>query len=385
MRYAASCTARRRGRWRSGCRERRAVVQVTDLRKEFAVRAGGFGRSRGTLTAVNDLSLAIRRGETLGLVGESGCGKTTVGRCLLRLYEPEQGRVFLDADPALAGRVAAMDREARALAASPDENRRARDIRERADALAAGLDLLSMDRAQVKQARRKLQIVFQDPWSSLNPRMLVGDILTEGPREFGVSGAPALGDLTARLLDMVGMPRHAAGRYPHQFSGGQRQRIGIARALALEPELIVADEPVSALDVSIQAQVMNLLRDLQDDLDLTMLFIAHDLSVVEYVSNRVIVMYLGRIMEVAPVAELYRHPQHPYTEALLSAAPVPDPTVERDRIILEGDVPSPINPPSGCVFRTRCPYAAADCAAVVPELRAVGPGHAKACIRDDVL
>ena len=204
------------------------LVQVADLRKEFAVKAGGLGRSRGTLTAVDDLSLAIRRGETLGMVGESGCGKTTVGRCLLRLYEPERGRVFLDADPERAAQVVALDREARALEASPEAKRRMRRIRERADALAAGLDLLSMDRAQVKQARRKLQIVFQDPWSSLDPRMLVGDILTEGPREFGVSGARALGDLTARLLDMVGMPRHAAGRYPHQFSGGQRQRIGKA-------------------------------------------------------------------------------------------------------------------------------------------------------------
>ena len=357
------------------------LVQVTDLRKEFAVRAGGFGRSRGTLTAVNDLSLAIRRGETLGLVGESGCGKTTVGRCLLRLYEPERGRVFLDADPALAGRVAAMDREARALAleAASEANRRAREIRERADELAAGLDLLSMDRAQVKQARRKLQIVFQDPWSSLNPRMLVGDILTEGPREFGVSGAPALGDLTARLLDMVGMPRHAAGRYPHQFSGGQRQRIGIARALALEPELIVADEPVSALDVSIQAQIVNLLLELQREMGLAYLFIAHDLSIVRYVSDRIAVMYLGHLVELGDAQTVCERPRHPYTISLMSAVPVADPDAPPADRPLEGDVPSPVNPPSGCPFHPRCPQAIAECRRSMPALTTSPAGHAFAC------
>ena len=359
------------------------LVQVTDLRKEFAVRAGGFGRSRGTLTAVNDLSLAIRRGETLGLVGESGCGKTTVGRCLLRLYEPEQGRVFLDADPALAARVAALDREARALEASPEEHRRARQIRERADALAAGIDLLSMDRAQVKQARRKLQIVFQDPWSSLNPRMLVGDILTEGPREFGVSGARELGDLTARLLDMVGMPRHAAGRYPHQFSGGQRQRIGIARALALEPELIVADEPVSALDVSIQAQIVNLLLELQREMGLAYLFIAHDLSIVRYVSDRIAVMYLGHLVEMGDAQAVCERPRHPYTISLMSAVPVADPDAPPVDRPLEGDVPSPVNPPSGCPFHPRCPQAIAECRRSMPALTTTAAGapagHAFAC------
>ena len=355
------------------------LVQVADLRKEFAVKAGGLARSRGTLTAVDDLSLAIGRGETLGMVGESGCGKTTVGRCLLRLYEPERGRVFLDADPQRAAEVVALDREARALGRSAEAKRRARRIVERADHLAAGLDLLSMDRAQVKQARRKLQIVFQDPWSSLNPRMLVGDILTEGPREFGVSGADALRDLTAKLLDMVGMPRHAAGRYPHQFSGGQRQRIGIARALALQPDLIVADEPVSALDVSIQAQIVNLLLELQREMGLAYLFIAHDLSIVRYVSDRIAVMYLGHLVEVGDAQAVCERPRHPYTISLMSAVPVADPDAPAADRPLEGDVPSPVNPPPGCPFHPRCPQAIDACRTSMPALTTSAGGHAFAC------
>ena len=248
-----------------------------------------------------------------------------------------------------------------------------------------GADITNLARPELREYRRRMQIIFQDPYASLDPRMRVQDTIGEALEIHGLAEGGAMLDRIAELLRRVGLEPEHMRRYPHEFSGGQRQRIGIARALAVDPEFVVADEPVSALDVSIQAQVMNLLRDLQDDLDLTMLFIAHDLSVVEYVSNRVIVMYLGRIMETAPAAEFYRNPRHPYTEALLSAAPVPDPTIRRNRIILEGDIPSPINPPSGCVFRTRCPYATADCAGVVPELRPVGPGHAKACIRDDIL
>ena len=354
------------------------LVQVTDLRKEFAVKAGGFARSRGTLTAVNDLTLAIRHGETLGMVGESGCGKTTVGRCLLRLYEPERGRVFLDAGPAVADQVVELDREARALDGSA-KKRRVREIRARADSLAAGLDLLSMDRTQVKQARRKLQIVFQDPWASLNPRMLVGDILTEGPREFGVTGGAVLGDLTGKLLDMVGMPRHAAGRYPHQFSGGQRQRIGIARALALEPELIVADEPVSALDVSIQAQIVNLLLDLQREMGLAYLFIAHDLSIVRYVSNRIAVMYLGHLVELGEAQAVCERPRHPYTISLMSAVPVADPDAPPADRPLEGDVPSPVNPPPGCPFHPRCPQAIDECRRSMPALTTTADSHTFAC------
>ena len=355
------------------------LVQVTDLRKEFAVKAGGFGRSRGTLTAVDDLSIAISHGETLGMVGESGCGKTTVGRCLLRLYEPERGRVFLDADPELVDQVVALDREARALGASPDAKRRVREIRARADSLASGLDLLSMERPRVKQARRKLQIVFQDPWASLNPRMLVGDILTEGPREFGVTGARVLRELTTKLLDMVGMPRHAAGRYPHQFSGGQRQRIGIARALALEPELIVADEPVSALDVSIQAQIVNLLLELQREMGLAYLFIAHDLSIVRYVSDRIAVMYLGHLVELGDAQAICEGPRHPYTISLMSAVPVADPDAPPPDLPLEGDVPSPVNPPSGCPFHPRCPQAIDECRRSMPALTTTPDGHAFAC------
>ena len=322
----------------------RPLVEVRELAKYFPVRGGLLRRTVGHVRAVDNVSFALDPGEVVGLVGESGSGKTTVGRTMLRLTEPTRGEVRFD-----------------------------------------GADITNLAGSDLRDYRRRMQIIFQDPYASLDPRMRVQDTIGEAFEIHGLAEGGAKLDRIAELLRRVGLEPEHMRRYPHEFSGGQRQRIGIARALAVDPEFVVADEPVSALDVSIQAQVMNLLRDLQDDLDLTMLFIAHDLSVVEYVSNRVIVMYLGRIMETAPAAELYRSPQHPYTEALLSAAPVPDPTVRRDRIILEGDIPSPINPPSGCVFRTRCPYATADCAGVIPELRRVGPDHAKACIRDDIL
>ncbi len=320
-----------------------ALVDVQGLAKYFPIRGGLLRRVVGNVKAVDDVSFELAKGEVVGLVGESGSGKTTVGRSLLRLTEPTQGVVRF-----------------------------------------AGVDITQLSRQQMRQYRRRMQIIFQDPYASLDPRMLVQDTIGEALEIHGLATGSAKVDRIADLLRRVGLEPEHMRRYPHEFSGGQRQRIGIARALAVDPDFIVADEPVSALDVSIQAQVMNLLRDLQTDLNLTMLFIAHDLSVVEYVSDRIIVMYLGRIMEVAPAGTLYRNPQHPYTEALLSAAPVADPTAKRNRIILQGDIPSPTNPPSGCVFRTRCRYATADCAAVVPELKAVGPGHAKACIRDDI-
>jgi peptide/nickel transport system ATP-binding protein len=316
------------------------LLDVRGLRKYFPIRGGVFSRVVANVKAIEDVSFTINRGEVVGLVGESGSGKTTVGRSILRLIEPTAGEVLFD-----------------------------------------GVDVAKLPKAKMREYRRKMQIIFQDPFASLNPRMSVGDIIGEALTIHNLARGKAKEARVADLLERVGMNAGHMRRYPHEFSGGQRQRIGIARALAVDPDFIVADEPVSALDVSIQAQVVNLLQDLKDDLGLTMLFIAHDLGVVEYISDKVIVMYLGRIMEVAPAKELYLNPVHPYTEALLSAVPIPDPTVKRDRVILQGDIPSPINPPSGCVFRTRCPIAVEDCKHVVPPLEEVNPGHFKACIR----
>jgi oligopeptide/dipeptide ABC transporter ATP-binding protein len=288
---------------------------------------------------VAGISFAIGEGEVVGLVGESGSGKTTTGQALLRLVEPTAGEVYFD-----------------------------------------GEDVRALDRNGLRAMRRRMQMIFQDPFASLNPRMTVGQIVGEAFAIHGLERGRQRQDCIASLLESVGLAADHMRRYPHEFSGGQRQRIGIARALAVEPTFIVADEPVSALDVSIQAQIVNLLRDLQRRLSLTLLFIAHDLGVVEYLCDRVIVMYLGRIMEIAPARSLYANPVHPYTEALLSGAPVPDPTAKRQRIILEGDIPSPIIPPSGCVFRTRCRLAKPECATTVPPLREVGPRHFSACI-----
>ena len=317
-----------------------ALLQVRNLKKYFPIRGGVFSRVVANVKAVEEASLTIRRGEVVGLVGESGSGKTTAGRAILRLIEPTDGEIIFD-----------------------------------------GVDIAKLPKAKMRDYRKEMQIIFQDPFASLNPRMSVGDIIGEALTIHNLARGKAKEDRVADLLERVGMNAGHMRRYPHEFSGGQRQRIGIARALAVDPKFIVADEPVSALDVSIQAQVVNLLQDLKDELGLTMLFIAHDLGVVEYISDKVVVMYLGRIMEIAPAKELYRNPVHPYTEALLSAVPIPDPTIKRERVILQGDIPSPINPPSGCVFRTRCPIAIEDCKHVVPPLEEVGPGHLKACIR----
>jgi peptide/nickel transport system ATP-binding protein len=316
------------------------LLQVRGLRKYFPIRGGVFSRVVANVKAVEDVSFDVKSGEVVGLVGESGSGKTTAGRAILRLIEPTAGEVIFD-----------------------------------------GVDIAKLPKAKMRDYRKEMQIIFQDPFASLNPRMSVGDIIGEALTIHNLARGKAKEARVADLLERVGMNAGHMRRYPHEFSGGQRQRIGIARALAVDPKFIVADEPVSALDVSIQAQVVNLLQDLKDELGLTMLFIAHDLGVVEYISDRVIVMYLGRIMEVAPAKELYKNPIHPYTEALLSAVPIPDPTIKRERVILQGDIPSPINPPSGCVFRTRCPIAIEDCKHVVPPLEEVGPGHLKACIR----
>ena len=316
------------------------LLQVRGLRKYFPIRGGVFSRVVANVKAVEDVSFDVRKGEVVGLVGESGSGKTTAGRAILRLIEPTAGEVMFE-----------------------------------------GVDVAKLPKAKMRDYRKEMQIIFQDPFASLNPRMSVGDIIGEALTIHNLARGKAKEDRVADLLERVGMNAGHMRRYPHEFSGGQRQRIGIARALAVDPKFIVADEPVSALDVSIQAQVVNLLQDLKDELGLTMLFIAHDLGVVEYISDKVIVMYLGRIMEIAPAKELYQNPVHPYTEALLSAVPIPDPTIKRERVILQGDIPSPINPPSGCVFRTRCPIAIEDCKHVVPPLEEVGPGHLKACIR----
>ncbi|MBX3144248.1 MAG: ATP-binding cassette domain-containing protein [Trueperaceae bacterium] len=315
------------------------LLEVKNLRKYFPIRGGIFSRVVANVKAVEDVSFNVKRGEVVGLVGESGSGKTTVGRSILRLIEPTSGEVKFD-----------------------------------------GVDVTQLNKGTMREYRKRMQIIFQDPFASLNPRMSVGDIIGEAMTIHNLARGKEREQRVAELLDKVGLSPNHMRRYPHEFSGGQRQRIGIARALAVDPEFIVADEPVSALDVSIQAQVVNLLQDLKEELGLTLLFIAHDLGVVEYISDHVIVMYLGRIMEIAPSKELYANPIHPYTEALLSAVPIPDPTIKRERVILQGDIPSPINPPSGCVFRTRCPIATKECAEVVPPLVEVSPGHFKACI-----
>ncbi len=316
------------------------LLAVRDLKKHFPIKSGLLGRTTSSVKAVDGISFDVMPGEVVGLVGESGSGKTTAGRTILRLVEPTSGEIVFD-----------------------------------------GTDIARIPAPAMRDWRRRMQIIFQDPYASLNPRMTVGEIVGQALKIHRLASGADMEDRVVQLLQKVGLAASAVRRYPHEFSGGQRQRIGIARALAVSPQFIVADEPVSALDVSIQAQVLNLLLDLKSELQLTLLFIAHDLSVVEYISDRVIVMYLGKIMEVAPARELYRNPVHPYTQALLSAIPVPDPTVRRERVILQGDIPSPINPPSGCVFRTRCPIAAPECAKVEPPLEAVGPGHFKACIR----
>jgi len=321
------------------------LLEVAGLCKSFAVRRGMFARAGGAVRAVEDVSFTLGRGEILGLVGESGSGKTTVGRAVLRALAPVSGRIVFD-----------------------------------------GTDIAGLDEAELRPFRRRMQLVFQDPFSALNPRLTIEQALAEPLLIHGLAASRAARrDRVAGLLAMVGLPAAAMQRFPHAFSGGQRQRIGIARALACAPDFIVADEPVSALDVSIQAQVVNLLADLRAQLGLTLLFIAHDLAVVEYIADRIAVMYLGHIVEMAESRALCRRPLHPYTAALLSAVPVADPTVPRRRIVLEGEMPSPANPPSGCPFRTRCRHALPACAAARPALREVEPGRFSACIRDDIV
>ncbi|HUE76379.1 MAG TPA: ABC transporter ATP-binding protein [Longimicrobiales bacterium] len=323
-----------------------ALIHVRGLKKHFPLRSGFLGRVSAHVKAVDGVSFWIRKGETLGLVGESGSGKSTTGRAILRLIEPTEGTVVF-----------------------------------------AGRDVTAMDDHDLRALRRDAQIIFQDPYASLNPRLTVGDAIREVLKVHGLATGEAADRRVAELLELVGLRAEYASRYPHEFSGGQRQRIGIARALSVEPDFIVCDEPVSALDVSVQAQVVNLLEELQDRLGLAFLFIAHDLSVVEHVSDRVAVMYLGRIVETADAEALIRDPKHPYTRALLSAVPIPEPGARRERIVLPGDVPSPIDPPSGCPFHPRCPHPLkdADCAEIVPPLAEKAPGQFAACIKEPAL
>lgn len=369
------------------------IITIQRLKKYFPVKAGAFSTHNLTLKAVDDVSFDLYKGETLGVVGESGFGKTTVGRCILRLYEPDEGRIYLHPKQPIIDEVdtldtqrIALEAELRTLETAQGKASAARHLRAKikklkddADAATANTDLLSMDPKHLKAARKSVQMIFQDPWASLNPHMIVKDIVGEGPKEFGMSKGMSLDKWVMELLDRVGLPRAAANRYPHEFSGGQRQRICIARALALTPEVVVCDEPVSALDVSIQAQILNLLISLQEDFGLTFMFVAHDLSVVEFISDRVMVMYLGKAVEKASSAQLYSNPRHPYAQSLLSAVPVADPDYQSEEIILEGDVPSPVNPPSGCAFHPRCLYKTDICTKVTPVLEKNQNGHLIAC------
>jgi oligopeptide/dipeptide ABC transporter ATP-binding protein len=314
------------------------LLSVEGLTKLFPVGRALFGRSNHYVRAVDGVSFQLRRGEVLGLVGESGCGKSTTGRSILRLIEPTGGRIIFD-----------------------------------------GTDVTALAAEPLRRVRRRLQIVFQDPYSSLNPRMRIGRLLREPLVVHGTTSRSEIDDRVATMLDKVGLRADHARRYPHELSGGQRQRVGIARALIAGPDLVVADEPVSALDASIQAQVLNLLEDLRDELRLSLLLISHNIAVVQHACDRIAVMYLGQIVEVAPADDVVMAPRHPYTEALISAVPLPEPGAARDRVVLKGDVPNPANPPAGCRFHTRCPHARHDCASVVPPLREVAPGHFAAC------
>lgn len=322
----------------STAQQEKYLLEVKNLKKYYPITGGFFKRKIGDVKAVDDVSIQLKEGETLGLVGESGCGKSTTGRTILRLTDPTEGQILFE-----------------------------------------GKDITNIKGSALRNARKDMQMVFQDPYASLNPKMMVGNIISEPIRNYSNQSMKELKEPVMELLEKVGLPADAYYKYPHEFSGGQRQRVGIARALALKPKLIIGDEPVSALDVSVQSQVLNLMQDLQEEFKLTYLFIAHNLSVVEHVSDRIGVMYLGRLVELADKKSLYDEPLHPYTQALLSAIPNPDPRKRKERIVLTGDVPSPANPPKGCAFHPRCPFATPECSAVRPVMKEVKPGHQVAC------
>ncbi|WP_102271824.1 ABC transporter ATP-binding protein [Cytobacillus massiliigabonensis] len=319
-------------------KEKSNLLEIKNLKTYYPIKGGFLRKTVAHVKAVDDVSFEIKNGETLGLVGESGCGKSTTGRTILRLLEPTDGQILFE-----------------------------------------GKDITSLRGKSLREIRKDMQMVFQDPYASLNPMQMVGDVISEPIRNFSNKSQKSLKNEVMDLLKKVGLPEDAYYKYAHEFSGGQRQRIGIARALALRPKLIIADEPVSALDVSVQSQVLNLLKELQDEFDLTFLFIAHDLSVVKHMSDRIGVMYLGNIVEIADKENIYAEPMHPYTQALISAIPVPDPRKKSERIVLQGDVPSPVNPPSGCPFHPRCPHAMESCTTEKPVLKEVNPGHRVAC------
>jgi len=331
------------------------LLDVRGLKKHFPIQAGLLRRTIGSVKAVDDVTFYVREGETLGLVGESGCGKTTTGRCIMRLYEPTGGQIFF------------------------------KTSRLSADGQPQKVNLLDLDRHQMKLLRQEMSMVFQDPINSLNPRMTVSDIIAEPLVIHGKGRGPEAEATIVRLLEHVGLRPEHMRRYPHEFSGGQRQRIGIARALALNPRLVICDEPVSALDVSIQAQTLNLLKDLQEEFHLAYIFVAHDLSVVQHISDRVAVMYVGKVVEMADAEELYNAPLHPYTEALMSAVPKPDPLYKSERILMQGDVADPANPPSGCYFHPRCRYAVEVCSQELPQFRELKPDHWVSCHRAEEL